>query len=406
MSDVMKGIRILEVAEHTFVPAASAVLADWGADVIKVEHAERGDAMRGLGRTGVIDLSKGVHVILEHSNRGKRSIGIDLARPEGRDVLYKLAAWSDVFLTNKLPSVLKKLEIDVPHLRAHNPKLIYVRGTAFGPQGPDAERGGYDMTSYWCRAGSAAHVTPADLGGIIPQPGPAYGDSIGGMTIAGGIAGALLKRERTGEPSVVDVSLLNTGAWAMSSAIALSLQTGQPWMTPRVGVGSGFNPLVGTYATKDGKYLCLVMLQAHQYWPDFCEHIGRPELATDPRFDSAEHLAEHNAAATEIVKEALASRTLEEWSQRFRSFKGQWAPVQNTVEVAADPQVRANGYIQEAETSQGTRFELVASPVQFDEAETKTSRGPEFNEHGDAILGELGLSMDEILELKAAGAVA
>ena len=406
MSDVMKGVRVLEVAEHTFVPAASAVLADWGADVIKVEHAERGDAMRGLGRTGVLDLSKGVHVILEHSNRGKRSIGLDLARPEGLEVLYKIAAASDVFLTNKLPGVLRKLKIDVDDLRAHNPKIVYVRGTAFGPQGPDAERGGYDMTSYWCRAGSAAHVSPADLGGIIPQPGPAYGDSLGGMTIAGGIAAALLKRERTGEPSVVDVSLLNTGAWAMSSAIALSLQSGQPWMTPRVGAGSGFNPLVGTYATKDGRYLCLVMLQADRYWADFCEHVGRPELATDERFATPEGLATNAAAASEQVALALAEGTLAEWSERFRTLKGQWAPVQNTLEVASDPQVRANGYIQPAQTSQGTDFELVASPVQFDEQPTATARGPEFNEHGDEILTELGLSMDEILELKASGAMA
>jgi len=402
----MKGIRILEVAEHTFVPAASAVLADWGADVIKVEHAERGDAMRGLGRTGVIDLSKGVHVILEHSNRGKRSIGIDLAKPEGLEVLYRIAATSDVFLTNKLPGVLRRLKIDVEHLRAHNPKIIYVRGTAFGPKGPDAERGGYDMTSYWCRAGSAASISPPDLGTIIPQPGPAYGDSIGGMTIAGGIAGALLKRERTGEPSVVDVSLLATGAWAMSSAIALSLQTGRPWVMPALATGGGFNPLVGTYPTRDGRFICLVMLQAWQYWGDFCEHIDRKDLLADPRFDSAEHLSQSTAAAAQILRETFATRTLAEWSERFRTLKGQWAPVQNTSEVAADPQVRANGYLVQAETRAGTRFELVASPVQFDEAPTPTRRGPEFNEHGDEILLELGLPMERILELKAAGAIA
>lgn len=406
MSDVMKGIRILEVAEHTFVPAASAVLADWGADVIKVEHAERGDAMRGLGRTGVIDLSKGVHVILEHSNRGKRSIGIDLAKPEGLSVLYEIAKTSDVFLTNKLPGVLRKLKIDVADLRAENPQIIYVRGTAFGPKGPDAERGGYDMTSYWCRAGSAAHTSPVDMDGIIPQPGPAYGDSIGGMTIAGGIAGALLKRERTGEPSIVDVSLLATGAWSMSSAIALSLQTGNPWMKPSLSGGKAWNPLVATYATKDGRYICLVMLQAFQYWADVCQHIERPELADDPRFDSAENLAKNAAAATEILREAFATRTLTEWGERFRTLKGQWAPVQDTLEVAADPQMRANGYMVEAATKSGTRFELVSSPVQFDEVPTETSRGPEFNEHGDEILEELGLSMDRILELKAAGAIA
>ncbi|MBW2698476.1 MAG: CoA transferase, partial [Deltaproteobacteria bacterium] len=181
MTDIMKGIRILEVAEHTFVPAASAILADWGADVIKVEHAVRGDAMRGLGRTGVVDLSQGVHVLNEHSNRGKRSIGLDLTKPGGLDVLHALAKTSDVFLTNKLPGVLERLKIDVEDLRRHNPKIIYVRGTAFGPTGPDKNRGGYDMTAFWCRAGSAASATPPGMPFIVPQPGPGYGDSMGGM---------------------------------------------------------------------------------------------------------------------------------------------------------------------------------------------------------------------------------
>ncbi|MGH0029041.1 MAG: CaiB/BaiF CoA transferase family protein [Myxococcota bacterium] len=405
MTDIMKGVRVLEVAEHTFVPAASAVLADWGADVIKVEHAERGDAMRGLGRTGVMDLSQGVHVILEHSNRGKRSIGLDLSKPEGRDALYRIVATCDVFLTNKLPGVLRRLAIDVDDLRAHNPKLIYVRGTAFGPKGPDADRGGYDMTSYWCRAGSAGAVSPPDLGGIVPQPGPAYGDSIGGMTIAGGIAGALFKRERTGEPSVVDVSLLATGAWAMSSALALSLQTGRPWQMPVI-QGGGFNPLVGTYRTKDERFVCFVMLQAFQYWADFCEHLGRPDLATDERFATADAFGANAGPASAIVKEEIAKKTLAEWSETFRTLKGQWAPVQDTLEVAADPQVEANGYLATAETSDGTAFQLVASPVQFDERPTATSRGPEFNEHGDQVLQEVGLSMDEILELKVKGALA
>ena len=405
MSDVMRGIRILEVAEHTFVPAASAVLADWGADVIKIEHAVRGDAMRGLGRTGVVDLSQGVHVLHEHSNRGKRSLGLDLSQPAGLEVLYGLAKRSDVFLTNKLPATLARLKIDVADLRAHNPKLIYVRGTSFGPRGPDRDRGGYDMTAFWCRAGSAASVTPPDLPGVLPQPGPAYGDSMGGMTIAGGIAAALLKRERTGEPSVVDVSLLAMGAWAMSAAIALSLQLKRPWVTPPGG-GAAFNPLVGTYRTSDGRFVCLVMLQAAQYWADFCQHLGRPELAKDPRFDGAEKLAANGAEAVAILREAFATRTLAEWSARFQTLKGQWAPVQHTLEVAEDPQVRANGYMAATQTKQGTPFELVASPVQFDERPTPTRRGPEFNEHGDEILAELGLDMEKILELKVAGAVA
>jgi len=403
MTDVMKGIRILEVAEHTFVPAASAVLADWGADVIKVEHAVRGDAMRSLGRTGVVDLSKGVHVLNEHSNRGKRSIGVDLSNPEGLEVLYELARSSDVFLTNKLPGVLSKLKIDVEDLRAQNPQIIYVRGTAFGPKGPDKDRGGYDMTAFWCRAGSAASATPPGMPFIVPQPGPAYGDSIGGMTIAGGIAAALFRRERTGEPSVVDVSLLACGSWAMAAGLALSLQTGKPWAMPTG--GGPINPLVGIYQTSDKRWISLVMLQGFKYWPDFCQHLGQPELASDARFDTAEKLAANAADAKQIIAEQIQTATLAEWTQRFATLRGQWAPVQNTLEVAVDPQVKANGYLARTATKEGTEFDLVASPVQFDEEPTPTARAPEFNEHGDAILQDLGFDWDRILALKAAGAV-
>lgn len=404
-TDVMKGIRILEVAEHTFVPAASAVLSDWGADVIKVEHAERGDAMRGLGQTGVMSLGGGVHVLNEHSNRGKRSIGIDLTKPEGLDVLYRLAKRSDVFLTNKLPRILEKLGLTVEKLRAQNPAIIYVRGTSFGARGPEADRGGYDMTAFWCRAGNAASVTPLELDGILTQPGPAWGDSVGGMTIAGGIAAALLKRERTGEPSVVDVSLLSAGTWALSAGIALAAETKTRWTTPMPGQRLGSNPLASIYRTKDGRYVSLVMLQASRYWPDFCRHIDRPELAEDPRFGSMEKLMENCGEAVRIIAEVLATRTLADWSERFRTLEGQWAPVQDTLDIPHDPQVRANGYMQRTATRDGTEFDLVTTPVQFDEAPAATRRAPEFNEHGDEILGELGLSVDQILELRMAGAV-
>ena len=141
MTAVMEGVRVLEVAEHTFVPAASALLAEWGAEVIKIEHVERGDAMRGLASSGTVTFGDGAHVLLEHSNRGKKSIGLDLTSEDGLDILYQLAATCDVFLTNKLPSVRTKLKIDVDDIRAHNPSIIYVRGHGQGEQGPDADRG-------------------------------------------------------------------------------------------------------------------------------------------------------------------------------------------------------------------------------------------------------------------------
>src|SRR3954463_16588064 len=230
MTAVMQGVRILEVAEHTFVPAASALLADWGADVIKIEHAERGDAMRGLASSGIASVIGGdVHILLEHSNRGKRSLGLDLKSEDGLAILYKLAAISDVFLTNKLPSVRTNLKVDVDDIRAHNPNIIYVRGTGQGERGPDADRGSYDALAYWDRAGVALGLMPPDSDRVPSPPAPAFGDSIGAMTIAGGIMGALFHRERTGEATTVDVSLLGTGIWSMGAAMALSLQHQVPW---------------------------------------------------------------------------------------------------------------------------------------------------------------------------------
>ena len=234
-------------------------------------------------------------------------------------------------------------------------------------------------------------MTPAELPGVLPQPGPAWGDSMGGMTIAGGIAAALLKRERTGEPSVVDVSLLSAGMWALSATIALSLQMKRPWSTPMPGGAAPGNPLVGTYETSDGRYLSLVMLQGFHYWPDFCEHIERPDLARDPRFDGVEKLAANASEAAAILREILKTRTMAEWTRRFQTLKGQWAPVQNALEVVDDPQVRENGYMARTATKQGVEFDLVTTPVQFDEQPGPTARAPEFNEHGDEILQELGM---------------
>ena len=169
MTAVLEGVTVLEVAEHTFVPAASALLADWGATVVKIEPIERGDAIRGLAATGVVSISGGVHAVLEHSNRGKRSLALDLTTPEGLEIYYKLAASADVFLTNKLPRVRTKLKIEPDDIRAHNPNIIYVARTGQGERGPDADKGSYDSLSFWFRAGVSIGVKPADSGPAAGQ---------------------------------------------------------------------------------------------------------------------------------------------------------------------------------------------------------------------------------------------
>jgi crotonobetainyl-CoA:carnitine CoA-transferase CaiB-like acyl-CoA transferase len=401
----MTGVRILEVAEHTFVPAASALLSDWGADVIKIEHRDRGDAMRGLASTGVAEIPSDVHALLEHSNRGKRSLGLDLTTPEGLEILYQLVATSDVFLTNKLPSVRKKLQIEAEQIRAHNPNIIYVAGTGQGERGPDANKGSYDNLAFHCRAGVAVGAMRPEYDQPPVPPGPGFGDSIGAMTIAGGIMGALFHRERTGEATTVDVSLLGSGLWAMGQAIALSLVLDRPWQAPPL-AAVRLNPLSNNYQTKDGRWIALTCLQAGKYWPYLCEVIDRPDLATDPRFADHASLLNNSAEAGELLREAFAERALSEWREKLADFVGQWAVVQDTLEAAADPQSAANGYIQECQTSTGTPFKLVAAPVQFGGEPAVPARAPELNEHGDAILAELGLDWDRVVDLKVRGVVA
>jgi crotonobetainyl-CoA:carnitine CoA-transferase CaiB-like acyl-CoA transferase len=405
MTAVMQGVRILEVAEHTFVPAASALMSDWGAEVIKIEHVERGDAMRSLASSGVADIPSDVHVLLEHSNRGKKSLGLDLTSEEGLAILYKLAETSDIFLTNKLPGVRKKLKIDLEDIRAHNPQIIYVRGTGQGERGPDADKGSYDALAFWARSGVAIGCMREDYTEVPLPPAPGFGDSIGGMTIAGGMMGALFHRERTGEATVVDVSLLGTGMWAMGQAYSLSLLLNVPWKPPPAAAMRN-NPLVGNYVTKDGHWLALCCLQAGKYWPQLAVAIGQPELATDPRFVDHAALMSHNGEAIAILREAFAERTADEWRQTLVDFTGQWTMVQDTLEAAQDAQSVANGYVQTCETKAGVSFQLTAAPVQFNEEAAAPKRAPEFNEHGDAILAELGFDWDTVIDLKVRGVVA
>jgi crotonobetainyl-CoA:carnitine CoA-transferase CaiB-like acyl-CoA transferase len=405
MTAILQGVRILEVAEHTFVPAASALLSDWGAEVIKIEHVERGDAMRGLASSGIAVVPNNVHALLEHSNRGKRSLALDLTAPDGLEILYKLAATCDVFLTNKLPSVRTKLQIDVDDIRAHNPNIIYVRGTGQGERGPDADKGSYDALAFWARAGVAMGAMRPEYDLVPVPPAPGFGDSIGGMTIAGGIMGALFHRERTGEATTVDVSLLGVGLWAMGQAVALSLVLDVPWRPPPMAKMAG-NPLSRNYDTKDGHVLAFTCLQAGKYWPPMCDAVGRPELATDPRFADHASLMANSQEAIDILTEIFATATLDEWRERLQSFIGQWAVVQDTLEAAADPQTVANSYVQDCETAGGVPFRLVTAPVQYDEEPAPPHRAPELNEHGDDILAELGFDWDTIVDLKVRGVVA
>ncbi|MDV2478346.1 CoA transferase [Rhodococcus zopfii] len=397
----LEGIRVLEVAMYGFVPSAGAVLAEWGADVVKIEHSVTGDPQRGLRQVGRMRVEGDPNPNVEHANRGKRSIGLDMGSEEGREVLLELARRSDVFLTSFLPQARTMFGIDLDDIRAVNPSIVYARGSALGPRGIESDRGGYDMTAFWARGGIAATITPPGVEGMITPPGPAFGDTISGTNLAGGIAAALFKRERTGETSVVDVSLLGSGLWSMGHGVALSLHLGEPMVAPVPGAhGAPTNPLSGLYATSDGRYLSFVMLQPAKFWADVCRHIDRPELADDPRFASAEQIAANTAEGVAILREIIAQRTLAEWTERFATLAGPWAPVQDSLQVSDDAQIRANEYIVKA-----GELELVANPVQFDLTPAEIGPAPEFAAQTEEVLLELGLDWDRIIALKTAGAV-
>jgi crotonobetainyl-CoA:carnitine CoA-transferase CaiB-like acyl-CoA transferase len=396
---VLDGIRVVELAEHGFVPSCAAILGDWGADVVKVERPT-GDPLRAIMGAGFVADTGDFNFLWELYNRNKRGIALDLRVPEGRTAFDRLITDADVFITNFLPSARTKLRTHPEDLWTVNPRLVYAKGHGQGQQGPDADEGGFDSVSYWSRGGVGHMLTPAE-GPMIMQRG-AMGDAPSGAMLAGAVAAALFQRERTGKGMVVDVSLLNFAVWQLS--VDLTATTVLRTEPDKMGSGTvRSNPLVGAYRTADDRWLMLGMIDDPRHWAPACRALGFPELIDDPRYVDTAARTGHAEELQKLVADTIAALPLDELRERLGAEDTIFSALASPLEVIDDRQVLANGYLAPHPTHPTAR--LACAPMQFGDEQTTIRRGaPEIGEHTDEVLTEVGFSTDEIAALRAVGA--
>jgi crotonobetainyl-CoA:carnitine CoA-transferase CaiB-like acyl-CoA transferase len=392
----MEGINVVEVGMWVAGPAAAGILGDWGADVIKIEPPE-GDPFRAL-LSGIFD---GVNPPFELDNRNKRSVSLNLSLPEGRAVAADLVDRADVFVTNARPAALARAGLDHETVSKRNPRLVYAHVTGYGLTGDDRDRAAYDVGAFWSRAGVAASLTPDGM--PLPYQRGGMGDHMAGLAAAGAVSAALFHRERTGDGQLVSVSLLRIGMYMMGWDINMSARLGVP--TIPMTVATPPNPMITAYAAGDGRRFWLLGLQGDRLWPDLLRAIERPEWATDPRYESAEARFANSGLVVEL-NEVFATKPLSEWAARFDAEDVWWAPVQHAHEVVEDPQARAAGGFVSVPVDGSEPLEMVATPIDFAGTPwAPRSTAPEFGQHTEEVLLELGHDWDRIIELKELGAI-
>lgn len=398
MPGPMDGVKIVEMGVWVAGPAAGGVLADWGADVIKIEPPGMGDPARSFTKMLGGDLD--INPPFEMDNRSKRSIVLDVGQPEGKAIALELLDEADVFITNIRPAALARLGLDPATLLARNKRLIYGAITGYGMAGPDRDRAAYDIAAFWARSGIANALTPPGANPPFQRGG--MGDHGAGMSLAGAISAALFAREKSGKGQLVSTSLLRHGIYTMSFDLAINLRFGVEIMgADRKTMG---NPTVNSYQDKDGRWFWVVGLEGDRHWPPLARAVGHPEWIDDERFATMATRAQNATDLIKALDEIFATKSRDEWAEIFETEEDfWWAPVQNFGEVLADPQVHAAGGLVEVPDDVGTTL-LPSSPVDFDDTPwAPRSMAPSHGEHTDDVLSETGRSADQISELRSRG---
>jgi crotonobetainyl-CoA:carnitine CoA-transferase CaiB-like acyl-CoA transferase len=397
MTGPLEGVKVVELGLWLAGPACGAILADWGADVVKIEPLE-GDPFRGYAHMFGGD----VNPPFELDNRGKRSMAVDLRSEAGLQIALDLLVDADVFVTNYRTGGLERLGLDWDSVHTHNPELIYLSLTGYGLDGPERDRAAYDMGAFWARAGLAASLTIE--GQPLPYQRGGMGDHMTGMAAAGGVAAALYQRDRTGVGTLVETSMLRLGMYQMGTDLSANVRLGTK--TTATPLHKAPNPLLTGYQGADDEWFWLLCLEGDRHWPRVVAAIDRPDLVHDDRFATIEGRSRHAAEVCAELQAIFRSHTRDEWGEIFDREGVWWARVQHVHELVDDPQaIAARGFV-EMPLADGTTAPTVATPVDFGGESCRVREPvPELGQHTELLLLELGRSWDDIAALQDAGII-
>ncbi len=398
---LLNGVRVIEMGIWVAGPAAGGILADWGADVVKIEPPE-GDPMRdALGKIGGVALPSNPPFALD--NRAKRSVVVDARTAEGRELIHRLIADADIFLTNYRREALERMGVDFKTLSELNPGLVYCSVSGYGLEGPDRDRPGYDIGSFWARGG-IAHLLTTPGSDPVPSRG-GFGDHVTAVTATAGILAALHHREKTGEGQLVEASLLRTATYTLGWDYSMQSELG--FALPAMSRSRSFMPTTLCYKCGDDRWIWLIGVEMERHWPILLKALGREDLAEDERFENARARAQHTEELIGTLDAEFIKRSRDEWAKRFDEVDLWWAPIQTPAEVLEDPQALAAGSFVDVPNADGSgTTRKVSGPIRFSGSAGRTDAPiPELGQHTDDILRGAGLDDATIQELRDKGAI-
>ncbi len=399
----LEGLRVIELGTHVAVPSSARLLAEYGADVIKVETLI-GDDWRRSGLNVNLCIDDFSNPVFTIQNNGKRLISLDLKTERGKQVLLKLLEDADVFVSNVRMNSLKKLGLDYETLKDRFPELIYCHFTGYGHRGPDANRPGFDIAAFWSRVG--ARVDWVEEGTFPVRASGGYGDMVTGLLIYGGILTALIGREKTGKGTLVTNSLFGTSMWVNAQSIVCAQEPASHKMPEDIDRPG--SPVVHDYRCKDGEWLALVGIGYAKNFPRYARVLGMEDVLDDPRCQNEATLAESDyiVELTQRVRSIMLTKTSDEWEQIFTDADLVFSRLQHFKDVQYDEQAWANEYLEQVTFGNGTTNAIPRPPLHlqgYEQRHTVPLGG--LGQHTDEIMLELGYSQEEIAAMRLEKAI-